>query len=206
MSDDTSALTVLAGPRDTADRHVRACGVHLNARRDNLARGSAASLAWGCRARVASSVSKPRRQPGATVDLRADREQLFAALGRPEGVSTFFERVADDVQWTVAGTHPIAGHYTSKASFLRATFQRLAPLMRDAIRLELRHLHLDGDTVVVELQAMSTTLEGAPYDYILCWVCRFDSAEPGALIVEVRAYLDSAMVAWTIMRNEMLRN
>ena len=29
----------------------------------------------------------------------------------------FLEKVADDVDWTVKGTHPLAGHYTSKKSF-----------------------------------------------------------------------------------------
>jgi uncharacterized protein len=138
------------------------------------------------------------------MDVRTDREQLFAMLGRPETVSAFFERVADDVDWTVEGTHPIAGHWTDKKTFVADTFDRLRPLMRDPIRLELRHLYLDGDTVVVELQAMSTTLDGSPYDYVLCWICRFDSAAPGAVIVEVRAHLDSAMVTWTITRNEQL--
>jgi ketosteroid isomerase-like protein len=138
------------------------------------------------------------------MDLRADREQLFGNLAHPDTMSAFFERVADDVDWTVAGTHPIAGRYTDKQVFLEATFDRLRPLMREGIHLELRHLFVDGDTAVVELQAMSTTLDGSPYDYILCWVCRFDSAEPGATVVEVRAYLDSAMVTWTITRNEQL--
>ena len=31
-----------------------------------------------------------------------------------------------------------------------------------------------------------------------CWVCRFD----GDIIVEVRAHVDSMMVAYTILRNE----
>lgn len=138
------------------------------------------------------------------MDLRTEREQLFGNLAHPDTMSAFFDRVADDVDWTVMGNHPIAGHYTSKKAFMDATFDRLARLMRDPIRLELRHLHLDGATVTVEMQAMSHTLEGVAYDYILCWVCRFDSAEPGAMVVEVRAYLDSAMVTWTIVRNEQL--
>ena len=29
----------------------------------------------------------------------------------------FLEKVADDVDWTVKGTHPLAGHYTSKKTF-----------------------------------------------------------------------------------------
>lgn len=136
------------------------------------------------------------------MDLRDDREQLFNQLARPETTSAFFERVADDVDWTVQGTHPLAGRYTSKQAFTEATFGRLAPLMRDGTHLEVQHLLLDGAVAVVELRALSTTLDGAPYDNTLCWVCRFDSAEVGAVIVEVRAYLDSAMVAWTVLRNE----
>jgi uncharacterized protein len=139
------------------------------------------------------------------MDLRDDRRQLFANLARPETSPDFFRRVAADVDWTVEGTHPLAGRFTSKKTFNEATFDRIGPLLREGARLELQHLFLDGATVVAELRARSTTLDGAPYDNTLCWVCRFDSAEVGAVIVEVRAYLDSAMIAWTIMRNEPLR-
>jgi uncharacterized protein len=41
-------------------------------------------------------------------------------------------------------------------------------------------------------------VRSAEHNY--CWVCRFD----GEMIVEVRAYLDSAMVDYTIHRNENL--
>jgi ketosteroid isomerase-like protein len=64
--------------------------------------------------------------------------------------------------------------------------------------LEVQHLYVDGDTTIAELLSMSKTNEGANFDSRYCWVCRFD----GEMIVEVRAYLDSAMVAYTILRNE----
>jgi hypothetical protein len=35
---------------------------------------------------------------------------IFAGLERGDG-DAFFEHVADDVDWTVMGTHPFAGHY-----------------------------------------------------------------------------------------------
>ncbi|GAA4901792.1 hypothetical protein EV188_10992 [Actinomycetospora succinea] len=140
------------------------------------------------------------------MDLREDREQLFALLGSPETTPEFFERVADDVDWTVQGTHQLAGHYTDKKVFVAETFGRLGALMQHGTQLEVKHLFLDGATTIAELHALSTTLDGAPYDQALCWICRFDSAEPGAKIVEVRAYLDSAMVTWTIMRNEQLKS
>jgi ketosteroid isomerase-like protein len=30
----------------------------------------------------------------------------------------FFKYVSDDVDWTVEGTHPLAGHYRSKVNFI----------------------------------------------------------------------------------------
>ncbi|HEY6304701.1 MAG TPA: hypothetical protein VIX14_16705 [Terriglobales bacterium] len=41
----------------------------------------------------------------------------------------FFARVADDVDWIVEGTHPLAGHYLNKAEFLAHTFEKLAKVL-----------------------------------------------------------------------------
>ena len=55
-----------------------------------------------------------------------------------------------------------------------------------------------GDTAIVELYSTSTTNEGAPFANRYCWICRFE----GDTIVTVRAYLDSTMVTYTMLRNE----
>ena len=36
--------------------------------------------------------------------------EIFKGLENGDGYA-FFEHVADDVDWTVMGTHPLAGHY-----------------------------------------------------------------------------------------------
>jgi ketosteroid isomerase-like protein len=131
-------------------------------------------------------------------DIREDRIALFTDLASAETQPKFWERVADDVDWTVEGTHPLAGRYRSKAEFVAATFTRLAGVLVGGAKLEVEHLHVDGDTTIAELRSTSTTNEGATFDNRYCWVCRFD----GDMIVEVRAYLDSAMVAYTVLRNE----
>ena len=59
-------------------------------------------------------------------------------------------------------------------------------------------MFVDGDTAIAELYSTSTTNEGAPFANRYCWVCRFD----GDTIVNVRAYLDSTMVMYTVLRNE----
>lgn len=132
-------------------------------------------------------------------DLRARRASLFAHLQDPDTQPEFWAQVADDVDWTVEGTHPLAGRYRSKEQFVRATFSRLGGVLSDGVKLEVTHLFVDGDTTIAELHSTSTTNEGAEFANNYCWVCRFD----GDQIVEVRAYLDSMMVAYTILRNEI---
>jgi ketosteroid isomerase-like protein len=132
------------------------------------------------------------------VDTREDRAALFAKLEDPGTQPEFWARVSDDVDWTVQGTHPLAGRYRSKLKFVEATFRRLGGVLSDGVKLELRHLYVDGDTVIAEMHSASTTNEGARFANNYCWVCRFD----GDMIVDVRAYLDSMMVAYTVLRNE----
>jgi uncharacterized protein len=124
---------------------------------------------------------------------------LFANLenGRPEA---FFNHVAQDVKWTVMGTHPLAGTYHTKENFLAHTFARLDKLLKEGVVLRVTHLLVDGDgdTAAVELESLSTALNGKPFDNTYCWIARFSNGT----IVEVRAYLDSALVQQLIEENE----
>jgi ketosteroid isomerase-like protein len=132
-----------------------------------------------------------------SIDLGYVR-RLFAHLEEGQG-NLFFDRVADDVHWTVMGTHPLAGVYTSKADFLAHTFDRLAPLLKEgSVVLRVTHAMVDGDWAAVELEALSTALNGKPFNNHYCWVTRF----AGDRIVEVRAYLDSALVQQLLDENE----
>jgi hypothetical protein len=42
--------------------------------------------------------------------------EIFKGLENGDGAA-FFEHVADNVDWIVEGTHPLAGHYRSKKAF-----------------------------------------------------------------------------------------
>ena len=53
---------------------------------------------------------------------------IFKGLETGDG-GEFFNHVADDVDWIVEGTHPLAGHYHSKADFLAHTFEKLAKVL-----------------------------------------------------------------------------
>ncbi len=127
---------------------------------------------------------------------KSDVAALFRHLAHDP--DRFFEKVADDVHWTVKGTHPLAGEYHGKARFRSRTFARLNRLLKDGVSLDVNHILVDGDEAAVELTARSTAKNGAPFHNTYCWIARFH----GERIVAVRAYLDSALVQKLIDENE----
>jgi uncharacterized protein len=124
-------------------------------------------------------------------------KSLFANLenGRNDA---FFEHVAEDVHWTVMGTHPLAGTYHAKADFLTHTFARLDKILKQGVVLRVTNILVDGESAAVELESLSTALNGKPFDNRYCWIVHFSNGT----IVEVRAYLDSALVQRLIDENE----
>ena len=109
-----------------------------------------------------------------------------------------FEHVADDVSWTVMGTHPLAGTYHTKADFLTHTFARLDKILKEGVVLRVTNILVAGDSAAVEMESLSTALNGKPSDNRYCWIVYFSNET----IVEVRAYLDSAPVQRLIDENE----
>jgi uncharacterized protein len=124
-------------------------------------------------------------------------ESLFANLENGKS-DAFFEHVADDVNWTVMGSHPLAGTYHTKADFLAHTFARLDKILKEGVVLRVTNIMVDGDSAAVEMESLSTALNGKAFDNRYCWIVRFSDGT----IVEVRAYLDSALVERLIDENE----
>ena len=116
--------------------------------------------------------------------------EIFKGLEKGDGAA-FFEQVADDVDWIVMGTHPLAGHYHSKRDFIAGTFAKLAQVLPQGAQLHVEHLLVKDDQAVVELHSLATAKNGMRFDNRYCWIVYFQDAR----IVRVRAYLDSAMVA-----------
>ena len=65
----------------------------------------------------------PTAQSGVSQELStAYVNKIFKNLESGDGKG-FFDHVSDDVDWIVEGTHPLAGHYHSKAEFLAHTLK-----------------------------------------------------------------------------------
>jgi uncharacterized protein len=123
---------------------------------------------------------------------------IFRGLENGDGAA-FFAHVADDVDWTVMGTHPLAGHYAGKQAFIRGTFAKLNRVLPLGAQLHVEHVITHDDQAVVELHSLAIAKNGMRFDNRYCWVLYFR----GGLIARVRAYLDSAMVAELFAQNPL---
>jgi hypothetical protein len=122
--------------------------------------------------------------------------QIFGGLEAGDGAA-FFQHVADDVDWTVLGTHPLAGHYHGKQAFIEGTFAKLNQVLSRGAELYVEHLLVKDDDATVELKSLAKAKNGMRFDNHYCWVVHFE----GDVIVHVRAYLDSAMVTRLFQEN-----
>ncbi len=135
---------------------------------------------------MTTNIGRDKNQPLTTTYVH----EIFRNLESGDGKG-FFEHVANDEDLIVEGTHPLAGHYRSKADFLAHTFDKLAKVLPQGTQLHVEHALVSGDWAVVELRSLATAKNGLRFDNRYCWVRRFVDGT----IVEVRAYLDSALVA-----------
>ena len=124
-------------------------------------------------------------------------EAIFDYINEGEN-EKFFEHVADDVCWKVMGTHPLAGTYHSKQDFLVHTFVRLNKILKDGVILKVTNIIVQGNKAAVELESYSTAINGMYFNNTYCGVVKFEKD----IIVEVRAYVDSALVQKVIDENE----
>ncbi|WP_423252375.1 nuclear transport factor 2 family protein [Vibrio vulnificus] len=120
--------------------------------------------------------------------------EIFSYLenGRPED---FFAHVSDDVKWEVTGSHPLAGVYNTKQSFLDGTIARLNEVLESKLTLRVLNCFTDGKEAAVELVADSYTKTQVHFNNRYCWVCQFENEK----IINVRAYLDSALVSSVLL-------
>src|SRR6201987_5949974 len=142
-----------------------------------------------------SSLKKPqmtghKRQGEIQMAITSDSvRKIFKGLENGDGAA-FFERVADNVSWTVMGPLPLAGHYRKKKAFTEGPFAKLSQVLPNGAQLHVEELIVKDDEAIVELHSLATAKNGMRFDNRYCWVVYFREG----LIVRVRAYLDSAMV------------
>jgi ketosteroid isomerase-like protein len=98
----------------------------------------------------------------------------------------FFDLLADDVQWTIAGNAPFSKTYASKKQFLAEVIDPLNQRLSARIVPQVKELYADGDMVIAIWDGKATATDGHPYNGTYEWNMQIK----GGKIVRVIAFLD----------------
>ena len=108
-----------------------------------------------------------------------------------DGRGSVFDLLADDVEWTVAGTSPVSGVYRSRQAFLDQAVAPITARLATPIVPEVQHVVAQGDAVVVLWQGTATARDGGTYRNHYAWHMQLE----GGHIVRVVAFLDTWALA-----------
>lgn len=140
-------------------------------------------------------VSKVNRVVAGNRIIEPDIEHILTLL--LEGhVDRFFDRVHEDVVWTVMGSHVLSGTYHGRRAVRTGRFVPILNDLQAGAHLRLTALHWCGPTAVAEFQAEAGENCSKPCDTAYCWIMRMEAGR----IVEVRAYIDPAVVFDLVQR------
>ena len=122
-----------------------------------------------------------------------------AMLAMSEGdVAPLLELLADDVRWRWMGVGQWSRTFEGKQMVVDTLFGGARDELGPGSRVEVAHLHADGDSVVVEHTGHNVLPGGRNYNNQYCWVLRFQDD----LICEVREYMDTQLVTETFGADE----
>ncbi|KAI0383004.1 hypothetical protein F5Y04DRAFT_37551 [Hypomontagnella monticulosa] len=127
---------------------------------------------------------------GSPYPTKARIREIFTCLAEGN-VPSFYAHVADDVEWTVIGSHHLCGHYAGKAAVAAAMAPINAAIERP-IKLHVTSI-IGGEVeswAVIELVAEAKCKNGMPYNNTYSWSTRWEDDK----IVEARAYMDGVLI------------
>jgi ketosteroid isomerase-like protein len=102
------------------------------------------------------------------------------------GTGSFFDLLADDVQWTITGSMYLSKTYTSKKQFLDEVIDPLNERLSKRIVPKVTGIYADGDMVIVIWDGTATATDGKPYNASYSWNMEMKNGK----IVRVIAFLD----------------
>ncbi|KAI8631876.1 hypothetical protein F5Y19DRAFT_472760 [Xylariaceae sp. FL1651] len=125
--------------------------------------------------------------------------EIFQHLQDGDANTFYANYVADDVHWTVMGTHALSGVYESKQAFLSQSASRIGAVLDGPLKLNIIKV-IGGEIeewAVIEMAANARLKNGKPYNNKYSWTTRWKDGK----IVEVRAYLDGLTLNQTLEEN-----
>jgi len=124
-----------------------------------------------------------------TADNKQLIQHLFAEMAK-RNAEAVLGAIADDVRFTLIGTTKYSGTYHGKAEWTSKVLEPVFSQIEGEITLTLENLIAEGDYVVLQARAKTTTKAGIPYNNTYCHVFRIANNK----VQEWTEYLDTEMV------------
>ena len=86
-----------------------------------------------------------------------------------KGTGSFFDLLADDVEWTITGNSPISKMYTSRKQFLEEAIVPINERLGVRIVPSVRGIYTEGDMVIALWDGTATAKDGKPYTNTYSW-------------------------------------
>ncbi|AUB36296.1 NTF2-like domain [Nostoc flagelliforme CCNUN1] len=103
------------------------------------------------------------------------------------GTGSFFDLLADDVEWTITGRSPISKTYTSRKQFLEEAIAPINERLSVRIVPSVRSIYAEGDTVIALWDGTAKAKDGKPYTNTYSWYMTMKNGR----IVKVVAFFDT---------------
>ncbi|MEV6814370.1 nuclear transport factor 2 family protein [Micromonospora sp. NPDC051296] len=175
--------------KDSATQHSR---------RVLLTAGVAGGLTALAGAGAASAAPAERaggRGPGKPGEEGRNRAAVLRAFARQNAGGDIYEILHDDVRWTIVNGRT----YTSKAEFLAEGSAPILDRLASILRMTIKDMWTDGDTVIIRFEGDATATDGVDYHNEYCWIWQMR----GGKVVRCHAFLDMIAVRELIERVEL---
>jgi uncharacterized protein len=126
------------------------------------------------------------------VDRRQRAREVMDAMSQGR-IAPLIAAMAEDVTWQWMGVSQWSRTFEGKQLVVDTIFGGATETLDPSSSIEVRRIHADGDSVVVEHTGRNRLTDGRRYDNNYCWVFRFQNG----LIQEVREYMDTQLVTET---------
>ncbi|MET0637316.1 MAG: nuclear transport factor 2 family protein [Chitinophagaceae bacterium] len=103
------------------------------------------------------------------------------------GQGSFFDLLDDDVEWTITGTSPVSGKYTSRKQFIDEVINPLNERLSEKIIPRLLGLYAEDDMVIALWEGNAMAKDNKPYHNVYSWYMKMKKGK----IVEATAFFDT---------------
>lgn len=124
---------------------------------------------------------------GTSVKLSNQQTIQEALNAWAQGTGSPYDLLRADAKWTIVGNAPVSRTYVSKKDFIDNVIKPFNARMSGRLIPTVRHLYVDGDTVIALFDAAGTARDGKPYKNTYTWYLRMEGGE----IVEGTAFFDT---------------